>query len=301
MPRGASLTAEAVCFFRAVETARPPGQRLLDDPYAARFLPRSWRPWVTSPFVRLGMRGSLAIGPGALQGFVAVRHRFFDEALLDFLGRGGEQVVILGAGYDSRALRFARELDGRPLVEVDFPATQEKKRALIRDRVPEAKSAATYLPIDFEHHTLEEGLLEGCERHQFAAGKRSFFVWEGVAMYLQPETVDQTLGTVRRLSAPGSELVCDLWSRPEETTLEARMRRAGARMLGSIGEPIRFSLRADEAPEFFAARGWEVREVYDSTQLASRYDVGKRRLFPDNCVVRVALVDGGTDGSGMER
>ena len=40
MPRGASLTAEAVCFFRAVETRRPPEGRLLIDPYAEHLLKR---------------------------------------------------------------------------------------------------------------------------------------------------------------------------------------------------------------------------------------------------------------------
>jgi len=300
MPRGASLTAEAVCFFRAVETARPEAERILNDPFAARLLPRAWRPFVANPLVQLGLRGRLPLGPGALQAFVAARHRWMDDALSDFLADGGEQVVILGAGYDSRALRFAGQLAGRPIVEVDFPATQQRKQALIAARLPEAKSAATYLPIDFERHTLEEGLLAGLEHPQFAAspatvagfspGKRTFFVWEGVAMYLHPETVDQTLATVRKLSAPGSELVADLWSQPREATFEARMRRTGARMLGTIGEPIRFALRPDEAAGFFERRGYQVLDLCDSVALGERYQVGKRRLFPDNSVVRVAVV-----------
>lgn len=290
MPRGASLTAEAVCFFRAVETARPEGERLLEDVYAERFLPATWRPWVRSRVARIGMGGRAPFGPGSLQGFVAARHRWIDDALLDFLAAGGEQVVILGAGYDARALRFAEQLAGRPIVEVDFPATQRRKQALIAKRVPEARSAAVYLPIDFEHHTLEEGLRQGCEQHQFASGKRTFFVWEGVAMYLHPETVDQTLATVRKLSAPGSEIVCDLWGSPREATWEARMRRTGARMLRSIGEPLRFALHPEEAPEFFAWRGYEAREVLDSKQLGERYALGRRRLFQDNCVVRAAVI-----------
>lgn len=290
MPRGASLTAEAVCFFRAVETARPAGERLLEDPFAERFLPATWRPWVRSQVMRAGMSGRMPFGPGSLQGFVAARHRWIDDALLDFLARGGEQVVILGAGYDSRALRFAEVLAGRPIIEVDFPATQDKKQALIRRRLPEARSAAVYLPIDFERHTLEEGLLGGCQRDRFAPGRRTFFVWEGVAMYLHPETVDQTLATVRRLSAPGSEIVCDLWSNPRGATLDARMRRTGARMLRSIGEPLRFQLHPDEAAGFFAERGFVAREVCDSRQLADRYGLGRRRLFEDNCVVRAAVI-----------
>jgi methyltransferase (TIGR00027 family) len=291
MPRGPSLTAEAVCFFRAIETVRPEGERLLEDPWAERFLPRAWRPWVRSPLVQLGLRGRLPLGPGALQAFVAARHRFIDDALGRFLDAGGEQVVILGAGYDSRALRFAERLAGRPIVEVDFPATQEKKRKLLAERAPEAASAATYLPIDFEQHTLEEGMLQGCERHQFAPGKRTFYVWEGVNMYLQPETVDQTLATVKRLSAPGSELACDTWAQPSERTFEARLRRTGARMLGSIGEPIRFSLRPSDAGAFFEARGYRVLDLCDSKALAERYQVKKRVLFPDNSVVHVEIME----------
>lgn len=290
MPRGPSLTAEAVCFFRAIENARPEGERILEDPFAERLLPRAWRPWVRSPLMQLGLRGRLPVGPGALQGFVAARHRWIDDALGRFLDAGGEQVVILGAGYDSRALRFAERLAGRPIIEVDFPATQKKKQALLAARVPEVKSVATYLPIDFEHHTLEEGLLEGAEHHQFEPDKRTFFVWEGVAMYLHPDTVDQTLGAVHRLSGPGSELACDLWSAPAGTTIEARMRRIGARMLGTVGEPIRFALTPAEAASFFEARGFRALEVCDSEALAARYALGKRRLFPDNSVVHVVRV-----------
>lgn len=296
MPRGASLTAEAVCFFRAVETRRPPEGRLLIDPYAEHLLPRAWRPFVASPLVQLGLRGHLLLSPGSLQSFVAARHRWIDDALFDFLAAGGEQVVILGAGYDSRGLRFADVLAGRPLFEVDFPATQKKKRALVAERVPHARNASTYLSIDFEKMSLEEGLVAGqvsapvgMTPQRFEPGKLTFFIWEGVAMYLHPETVDATLATVRKLSAPDSELVADMWSQPSDTTFDARMRRAGARMLGTIGEPIRFALSPPEAPSFFSERGYTPVEVLDSAALEERYATGKRRLFPDNSVVRVRV------------
>lgn len=290
MPRGASLTAEAVCFFRAVENARPPGERLLADAFAERLLPAAWRPWVGSSLMQLGFRSRVPIGPGALQSFVAARHRWIDDALTGFLAAGGEQVVILGAGYDSRALRFRNDLGKRPIVEVDFPATQTRKQVLIAERIPEVKSPATYLSIDFETHTLEQGLLAGAERHSFLTGKRTFYVWEGVAMYLHPETVDQTLATLRKLSAKGSEIACDMWSRPTEATFDARVRRAGARMLRSIGEPIRFALDPKDAARYFQDRGFVVRDLCDSEQLAARYRCGKRKLFPDNSVVRAMIV-----------
>jgi methyltransferase (TIGR00027 family) len=289
MPRGPSLTAEAVCFFRAIETARPEADRVLDDPYAERFLPKSWRPWVRSPvarMVQMGFSGRLALGPGALQGFVALRHRWMDDALVSFLAGGGEQVVVLGAGYDSRALRFAAALDGRPFYEVDFPATQRKKQALIAERVPEAKSAAIYLPIDFERESLAEGLAKA---HTFEPGRKTFFVWEGVAMYLHKEAIAQTLDTVRTLGATGSEIVCDMWSAPPGASFEARLRRAGAALLGTIGEPLKFSLQPEGAPAFFASHGFETAEVLDSEGLAERYRLTRRKIFPDNCVVRAVV------------
>lgn len=304
MPRGASVTAEVVCFFRALETARPAPQRVLDDPYAVHFLGRSWRVALEHAVVQ---RAVLSRGPAVdlafagLQRFVAARHRFIDDALIDFLAKGGEQVVVLGAGFDTRALRLGEVLCERPLLEVDFPATQARKKRRLERAVSSgliAKDAArhlTWLPIDFEHQTLEQGLL-GLEPRAprtgaFRPGLKTFFVWEGVSMYLSPATVELTLMTLARLSAPGSELALDLWSPAASKHPWALMRRWGSKTLALLGEPLRFSLTSERAAGYFARLGYVVTDHLDAPGLARRYGLVERSIFPDICVARLTLAE----------
>lgn len=285
MPEGASLTAEVVCYFRAVERHRPAAERVLDDPYAERFLSRRWQAVAKSPLARLALTPGGSIGAGALQSFVAARHRFMDDRLRAFLADGGEQVVILGAGYDTRALRFADALGGRPIYEVDFPATQQQKKRLVHKRIPEAAEVTHYLPIDFEKDRLADVLAAS----PLAARARTFFVWEGVAMYLTPEAITGTLAALRSVGGPGSELVLDVWSVPAGRSPSILARRWGAKLLAQIGEPLRHSLSPMDAPGFFAHNGWPTVEVLDSRQLADRYAMGRRAMFPDNAVVHARI------------
>lgn len=285
MPEGASRTAEIVCFFRALETHRDAPKRALEDPYAEAFLDPIWRMAARSPLSRLAFSSPLGwtlplSAATMLQGFVAVRHRTMDDQLATFLETHAEsQVVILGAGYDTRAMRFADRLKGRTIIEVDFPATQERKRKLIDERLPQANAhVAAYLPVDFLHDVLGEAL----DKPPFTKGMTTFWVWEGVPMYLTEDAVGKTLETLSALSGAGSELVCDMWARPRGRGLDAAARRIGAEMLARIGEPLLFSLNPEDAPAFFAKHGWRTLDVADGQTLSQRWG---RTIFPDNSVV----------------
>src|SRR5262249_43732412 len=121
-----SQTAEVVCLMRASDQRRPSAERILDDPYARWFLGPMSRAALAS-WEASGRGGKLAerLSPG-LTAFVLTRHRWIDDCLRRALARDVEQVVLLGAGYDTRAYRFASELAGRPVFEVDFPATSRR-------------------------------------------------------------------------------------------------------------------------------------------------------------------------------
>ena len=297
MPRGASITAEVVCFFRAIETLRPAPARVLHDPFARHFLSPAWKLAADAPLTRrvLATRSPLTdLGTLGLQRFVAARHRFIDDALLDFLAAGGKQVVVLGAGFDARALRFVEALGERPLFEVDFPATQRRKRKLLGraasaghldDIGRDAADRIRWLPIDFEQTTLEDGLLRG----PFSPDLETFYIWEGVSMYLRPSTVEATLETLARISAGGSQLALDLWSPPTARHPIAALRRSGARMLAMLGEPLHFSLQPADAHAFFGDRGYRVMDLLDAAGLARRYGLVESAIFSDICVARLAL------------
>lgn len=133
-----------------------------------------------------------------------IRTRFIDEALERAVAAGIAQIVILGAGFDSHAYRCRDLLKDVKLFEVDRPVTQALKKERVSDVIGEPPSNLTYVPIDFQH----EELLEVLVRHDFDPQQRTFFVLEGVTMYLPEEAVRKTFAFVAS-QPPGSGIVFD--------------------------------------------------------------------------------------------
>jgi methyltransferase (TIGR00027 family) len=191
-----SRTAEYVALFRALETQRPVGQRLFADPLASAFLTRPLA--AVAALARTPGIGALvpwAIDrrvPGPLPSAVA-RTKVLDEAVEAALAAGTEQLVILGAGYDSRAYRLAGA--GRiPVFEVDHPDTQAVKQRIVGDVLGGLPAHVRFVPVDFDHDDLAAAL----ERAGLVVGRRTFVLWEGVASYLTPETARSTSRTPTR-------------------------------------------------------------------------------------------------------
>jgi methyltransferase (TIGR00027 family) len=167
-----SRTAEVVCLFRAMDQRRPESERILDDPYARHFLGPLFR--TTLSTIELsGPIGRLAeeYSPG-LVAYILTRHRYIDDVLLSGLSRGIEQVVLMGAGYDSRAYRFASQLAGRPIFELDFPATARRKGEILAELKELPQPNLKRLEIDFREERVEDVL----DRGGFERGKKTFFV-----------------------------------------------------------------------------------------------------------------------------
>src|SRR4051794_20163183 len=184
-----SVTAEAVTMARAIESLKPPDERVVDDPWAQLFLSsaarRTLAAWSGSMTGRV-MRRLGATGTT----YVPLRHRFIDDHLADALDAGTEQVVLLGAGYDTRAYRFADQLRGRRVFEVDLAPISRAKAATIAkhaEQFPDVDVAR--VEIDFESQALTDVLPDA----GFAVGESTFFVWEGVPMYLTRAAVTATL------------------------------------------------------------------------------------------------------------
>src|SRR4051812_24947166 len=125
-----SLTAEAVTMARALEHLKPEPQRVVDDPWAHLFLSPAARRTLAAWSGSLTGRVLRALGATGTT-YVPLRHRFIDDHLRTALDAGIAQVVLLGAGYDTRAYRFADQLDGRPVFEVDLATISRSKAATI--------------------------------------------------------------------------------------------------------------------------------------------------------------------------
>jgi methyltransferase (TIGR00027 family) len=282
-----SFTAETVALQRAFESARPPGRRLFSDPYAAEFLRPGLRILASAARVR-PLRGlavglyDVVAGPGPRPSAVA-RTKAIDDEIEHAIGAGG-QCVLLGAGFDMRAHRL-RALAACPVFEVDHPATQATKRAVV-DRLDLRREHLTYVPVDFEVDDLAGAL----RRAGFDTAVPAVFVWEGVTNYLTREAVAATLETVRGLAAAGSRLVLTYVDRRAlvEPSPFAEARR-WVRGVARVGEPWTFGLLPEEATGFLAEHGMRLRADTSTYDAGRKWFTGRRER--GSRLYRIAVAD----------
>lgn len=274
---------------RAYDHGHPPAQRVVDDPYAQWFL----RPLARAALSYEGAapnleRYALRAADGLLQ-FVLGRHRYMDDALRRALRGRVEQVVVLGAGYDMRAYRLAKALRGRPLFEVDHPATAGRKsRILARHEADLPPAVVRRVEVDFETQSFRDELRKAGFRER----RPTFFFWEGVSMYLTRSAVKRTLETLRAMSAPGSQVVLDLWYLPDEHDLISAARRFSSNLLALLGEPVTFGLHPEDAAPFFSRLGFRLKDVADAAELRRRYFTPTTHVYPTNYVVCAVSLPG---------
>jgi methyltransferase (TIGR00027 family) len=185
--------------------------------------------------------------------YMQVRTRVIDDIVRAFVDGGGTQVVLLGAGYDCRALRLP-ELDGVQVFEIDHPATQTHKRRVL-ERLDVA-SPSTYVTWDFETQALDD-LPAALAEAGHAASAPSLTIWEGVTMYLTEPAIDASLRAITSWSAPASQLAMTYFAK-SRLAQPSWATRALATLVSRIGEPWRFGWSPDELPDYLAARGLEL-------------------------------------------
>jgi methyltransferase (TIGR00027 family) len=137
---------------------------------------------------------------------MTVRTKFIDDALHDAVEQGAEQVVILGAGFDSHAYRYRELLSGRRVFEVDRPPTQSYKRLRVDQVLGAPPENLSYVAAD-----LKDDLGAALGEFGYSASRRTLFVMEGVTMYVPEHVVRQTLRFVGAHPA-GSRIVFDFVS-----------------------------------------------------------------------------------------
>jgi methyltransferase (TIGR00027 family) len=164
------------------------------------------------------------------------------------IGRGVHQIVIGAAGYDGRALRYAKP--GVHWFEVDHPATQRDKRERLErlERLGIAAGQVRFVEADFTRDPIAERLT--------AAGldpaRRSLFLLEGVAVYLEPVVLERVLAEFRQVARADSRLAISV----STATAQAEARARFQATLAALGEPAKNALEAGQAAELLARTGW---------------------------------------------
>jgi methyltransferase (TIGR00027 family) len=185
-----SRTAQYMALFRALEAKRNSGNKLFSDPYAIHFLEARLR-FATRmskyPIIRKYIGNIIQKKvPGAFSSGIA-RTKYIDELLQSAITSGVEQVVILGAGFDTRALRLGF-LESIPVIEIDHPNTSNFKIETYKRRIGYVPKNIDFLQIDFNKQSLEQLALQ----HHFDFTKPTAVIWEGVTNYLTEDAVKNT-------------------------------------------------------------------------------------------------------------
>lgn len=251
----ASKTAFGVAIRRAAHqlTDRPP---VLDDPIAVRLVGPGYRG-------KMG-RASHRVGRDA-RAFMAARSRYAEDQLAAAVHEGVAQYVILGAGLDTFAYR--NPFPSLRVFEVDFPATQEWKRALLADAAIALPAGLTFVPMDFERHTLAEGLAKA----GFDTSVPAFFGWLGVAPYLTRKAFRATLDFIAQLPA-GSAVSFDYALTPETLSPVGRTAfDALANRVARAGEPFQLFFTPRTMESELGRAGFQRFEQLDYEQLNERY------------------------------
>jgi methyltransferase (TIGR00027 family) len=265
-PSAASSTAEYIALFRALESVRrPPESRLFVDPLAVRCLRPRFRALALAARVPAVLRHIETFVDWRWPGVrlaAQSRTRIIDDALKGAIAMGTTQLVILGAGYDTRAHRMS-ELAPCRVFEVDHPATLANKRQ-VASRWKRVTGTLRYVPTDFERDDLHARLHE----HGFERDQPAFFVWEGVTNYLSEESVTRTLRFVAEC-APASELI---FTYVHRSALDGTHPSAGTRRLlrtlARAQEPWRFGFDPAALAGDLEKLGLDL--VWERATLASR-------------------------------
>lgn len=175
------------------------------DYLAEYFLPAKFRFFLRFKSIRVKTRARLdSFFPGVNE-YVIARTTYFDGLFLEALKNRTPQIVLLGAGYDSRAYRFAMQNQGTQIFELDSAPTQERKKECLKKAKIAIPPQVAFVSINFNREALQEVLgMAGWQDSQ-----KTLFLWEGVSYYLNPGSVDQTLDFFSQSAQPGSLLAFD--------------------------------------------------------------------------------------------
>jgi methyltransferase (TIGR00027 family) len=281
-----SRTAAYMAFFRALETTEPRRRRLFSDAYAFDLLSKPLRAIARGANIALVRRLVyllLDLGWPYTRSSGVVRTRAIDDLVNDGLGYGARQLVLLGAGFDSRGYRLPN-LDRVKVFEVDHPATQTVKRERLRcTRLPIAD--LQFVPVNFERDDLEEKIAErGFDPHAPAV-----VVWEGVISYLTEPAVRSNFAVLSRLLAPSSRLI---FTYMDKGAVEGSKSFPGSRRWKSwvsfSGEPFIFGFDPGTLRQDLEPFGFSLESDVSTQDIARQYCPALGRTEPGSEAYRVA-------------
>ncbi|ADJ47503.1 O-methyltransferase [Amycolatopsis mediterranei S699] len=278
MPQGADRTALGPMVIVAADQHEH--SPLIIDDIAREILPRTGRLVIAWRPLRKALYSATEKKMPGLWASMLCRKRFIDDKLLAAVERGVGAVVILGAGFDTRAYRLSA-LHGIPVYEVDLPANIARKEAALRKAFGRLPESVTLVPVDFETQDLAEELAE----HGYRSAQRTFFIWEAVTQYLTETAVRRTLD-VLSAAPPGSGLTFTYIRQDFLDGTTSYGAQAAHDEFVVKRRLWHFGLHPGEVAAFLAGYGWREVEQCGPAEFTDRYLRPSGRALPVSEVER---------------
>lgn len=269
-----SRTAEWTCIVRAASSLEKATCYKSDDVIALKILPSPIKTLIQIPFYRtLHCRFGV---PKGMYEYVIARTKYMDTIYQTAITEDFEQIVILGAGFDTRALRFPITEGHTRIYEFDSKNTQQTKLSFYKTNNIPVPPNVTFEAIDF----VKESLQKRLEAIGFPKNKRCLFLMEGVSMYLEPEAVNDLFRTMSAYMAPQSRIAFDY---VYSDVLRHEGRHYGeAEIMKSVSrvkEAWRFGIENNKIEQFLARYDLYVANHMSATDIEENYfkdEQGKR-------------------------
>jgi methyltransferase (TIGR00027 family) len=198
-----SRTAEMTCLSRATSFYEKKPQYRNNDFIAPKLVPGIILPFLKLEIFRKIYKSKLS--PNGMYEYVIARTKYIDSIFEKAILKEFDQILVFGAGFDSRGIRFLNKNSKTNVFELDVPITQNAKMNQLKKRGVELNPHIIFISIDFNKESLENKLDES----GFRKNRKSLFVLEGLTMYLSAESVDSTFRAIEKISGINSEIVFD--------------------------------------------------------------------------------------------
>ena len=238
------------------------------DDMAKIFLPAKVKFFLSFKFIRESVKKKMRkLVPGTYE-YVTARTKFFDEQFRKALEMDYAQIVILGAGYDSRAFRYNSDVKGTVVFELDETSIQAEKMRLLDKADIKIPDNLKFASINFNKDSLE-GVLTGVG---YNPNERTLFLWEGVSMYLEEGAVAAVMQFVSEKSGKGSKIVFDYFDR---AILNGGNNAYGAKEISAevkkSGEPFQFGVDPKKIDSFLQRNGLKLADHFSPKDLEDNY------------------------------
>jgi methyltransferase (TIGR00027 family) len=262
-----SRTADFACLLRAASYVDRRKCYSGPDDIAYMLVPPFLKPVVRSRW--LFKLFSRPFFPSGMYEYVIARTKYFDAVFTEALGHGFDQIVIFGAGFDSRALRFSELNKGTKVFELDAPMTQQEKLRALKLKKLVIPENLIFVPIDFNKEKVADKMAQA----GFVAGRKSLFLLEAVTMYLSKDAVESTFRFIQDVSGTGSLTVFD-YIYAGVLRRENRYygeRGSSLKTLAKVGEEWTFALEEGEDERFLNSHGFSLKDHSGKPELEDRY------------------------------